>query len=336
MSWIKRNLLFVVGSVVALALLVGAGFYNFIGWRHNVEARDALNKAYDDLNSLKNLNPNPGQPNKVDNVKNAQDQQLEIRKVIANALQHFKPIRPIPDLPKIQTKDFTTALGDTIDRLQHEAAAASVSLPSAYSFSFQAQSRGVRFQIPSLQPLSVQVGEIAALCDVLIRSKINAIEGIRRERVASAPEEQTGPPTDYLDPGHQSQTNDLAVVTPYEMTFRCFSSELAAVLSGFANSPHCFIVKGINVEPAVLTGTAETPGMSAAPTPVMSVEPTVPLPPRRFSDPRRRFMPPTAPIYVPPPTRAPVPMATPSRAVLNEKELRVTMWVYVVKLAPRK
>ena len=48
-------------------------------------------------------------------------------------------------------------------------------------------------------------------------------------------------------------TNELAVLTPYEVTFRCFSSELAAVLAGLASSPYALLVKTINVElaPAV-------------------------------------------------------------------------------------
>ena len=48
----------------------------------------------------------------------------------------------------------------------------------------------------------------------------------------------------------QPVTNNLAVMTPYGVTFRGFSPELAQVLDGFAASPHGFIVKAINVQPA--------------------------------------------------------------------------------------
>jgi hypothetical protein len=45
------------------------------------------------------------------------------------------------------------------------------------------------------------------------------------------------------------------------MTFRCFSPELAAVLSGFASSANGLIVKTINVEVSgTLTEVASTPG----------------------------------------------------------------------------
>ncbi len=59
-----------------------------------------------------------------------------------------------------------------------------------------------------------------------------------------------------------SVTNNLAVLTPYVVTFRGFSAELASVLAGFAASPHGFIVKGINVQPA---GAAAQAGDNSAP-----------------------------------------------------------------------
>ena len=43
-------------------------------------------------------------------------------------------------------------------------------------------------------------------------------------------------------------------MTPYTVTFRAFSPEIAQVLAGFASSPHGFIVKSINVQPAGAAG----------------------------------------------------------------------------------
>ncbi|HLH55993.1 MAG TPA: Amuc_1100 family pilus-like protein, partial [Verrucomicrobiae bacterium] len=53
---------------------------------------------------------------------------------------------------------------------------------------------------------------------------------------------------DYIS--ERTTSNSLAVLTPYEITFRSFSSELATVLAGFASSPHALLVKTINVEAA--------------------------------------------------------------------------------------
>ena len=63
-----------------------------------------------------------------------------------------------------------------------------------------------------------------------------------------------GSQSDYLEGTIVS--NNLAVFTPYEVTFRCFSQDLANVLSGFASSPHGFIVRDISVRLAESTAAA--------------------------------------------------------------------------------
>ena len=73
-----------------------------------------------------------------------------------------------------------------------------------------------------------------------------------------------GNATDYL--GDKSVTNELAILTPYEITFRSFSPELASVLSGFANSPDGLVAKTINVEQATAAGPGEGPGAAGTPT----------------------------------------------------------------------
>ena len=110
----------------------------------------------------------------------------------------------------------------------------------------------------------MQLAEVKAICAVLIQAKVNSLDNIRRERVSD--DDLKGPQTDYLT--EKSVTNELAVLSPYEVTFRCFSSELAAVLAGFAASPCGLLVKTINVEsaPAAAAGTdAFAPGVTATP-----------------------------------------------------------------------
>ena len=78
---------------------------------------------------------------------------------------------------------------------------------------------------------------------MLFQAKVNTLEYIHRERIA--PEDSSGA-TDYLN--QKSITNELAVLTPYEVKFKCFTPELASALSGFASSPNGLLVKTINVE----------------------------------------------------------------------------------------
>src|SRR5437867_20884 len=347
MDWIKRNLGFLIGTVVALLFLGLAGWYLYTSWQFNNQKMEDLNRDYADLERLKNQKPHPGS-GEVDNIKEAKKQQQELRDLIQRSRKYFLPIPPVPDLPKVTDRDFATALSTTIAQLRRQATNASVTLPSEYSFSFAAESREVQFPVGSLDPLSVQLGEVKAICDVLFQAKINSLDNLQRERVCVL--DNTGNQADYL--GEKSVTNELAVLTPYQLTFRCFSPELASVLAGFAASPHGLLVKALNVEaaPAVAATTPE-PTVAFIPQPP---QPTYTPPPSAPSAGesaaqadafRRRYgLGPGGPSPPPPPQPvapvfAPAAPAVRSGAlpiVLDEKQLKVTLMLNVVKLVAPK
>ncbi len=100
------------------------------------------------------------------------------------------------------------------------------------------------------------------ISEVLFAARVNSLDGVQRIRVSN--DDASGPQADYLN--DQSLTNNLAVMTPYAVTFRSFTPEIAEVLAGFASSPHGFIIKGINVQPAgSAAGVAAPPLAAAAP-----------------------------------------------------------------------
>ncbi len=359
MSWIKRNLYFVIGSVVALLLLGVAGYYTYSNWQGNASKLADLNKGYDDLDALYKLNPNPGS-GKVDNIAAATNQQAQVREVISRARKFFEPIRPIPNSPRVTGYDFTTALSRTIERLQRDAVSASVALPSAkYSFSFLAESDKVSFEPGSLNPLAQQLGEVRAICDVLFQAKVNSLDSLRREPISNY--DLNGPKTDYLE--QHTVTNAYAIWTPYEVNFRCFSTELASVLSGLASSPHGLLPWALSVEPAP-AATPAAPAVTLAPvTPATPAPVAVPPPSAAdkghegmwFNDLTRQWEPvgkpppgagaptPTPQPLIPTPTPVPRQIpglgavgATPTVTTLEEKPLSVTMLIYVVKLLPQK
>jgi hypothetical protein len=256
-------------------------------------------------------------------------------------------LRAIPSLPtgtNLTASEFSAALQQTIVELQREATNNSVILPPKYRFSFDAQAGRVTFAAGSLVPLAAQLGEVKVICGVLNAAKVNTLDSIRRLRVGD--DDKSGPATDYLElPG---LTNDLAVSVPYEVTFRCFTPELAAVLAGFANSEYGLIVKGVNLEVAATTAVADAITMSPVPVPV-PVQPSV-------SDAyRSRYGVggegealrgggrygrggPSYPQAQPTPTPMPA-VAAPARTglqpFLTEKQLKVTMLLHVVKLLPK-
>lgn len=254
MGWIKQNLIFVIGVVVAVAMLGAAGFYDFGSWSRNQKALVNLTEVYNKLKDLTNQKPSPGN-SQTDNIAAAKEQERQLREWINQTTNYFQPIAPIPKPASgpLTNPLFANALHRTIAQLQHEAAAANVALPPDYAFGFSAHVAGnattgdrLMFAPGSLEPLSVQLGEVKAISEVLFGAGINALEGIQRNRVS--PDDASGPQTDYLE--DQPVTNSLAVMVPYEVTFRGFSQEIARVLEAFATSPNGFIIKTIGVQPA--------------------------------------------------------------------------------------
>jgi hypothetical protein len=255
----------------------------------------------------------------------------------------------VPESSKLTSQEFSSALSRTLDQMQREATRVSVGLPpkdsrgQTYSFSFAAQRESLAYAPGSLEPLSVQLGEIRAICTVLFQAKVNALDNLRRERVSE--DDLKGPQTDYLP--DKSVTNELAVLSPYEITFRCFSPELAAVLAGFASSPcGLMVVKAINVElaPAAAAEQPASPAFQATPaySPPPPVTPRAPVAPAAADAFAARYglagraaprPPPPPQTYVPS-----APQATVNRGglplALDEKQLKVTLMLNVVKLTP--
>ena len=186
MDWIKRNLYFVIGSLVALALLGGAGWYFYSAWKANTEIVDKLNEQYTKLDTLNKQNPHPGRPPHSDNIALAKQQQGQLKEIIARARKGFQPIPSLPEGPKVAGEDFISSLRQTIDQLQKTATNTSINLPNDYGFSFAAQRQQMKFSPGSLEPLAAQLGEVKALCDALFQARINALDFVRRERCESA------------------------------------------------------------------------------------------------------------------------------------------------------
>ena len=298
MAWIKRNLFFVVGGILAIGLLGAAGFYNYQSWSHNTAAFNELKENLDTLRSLSSQKPGPGN-DKVNNIVSAKDQERQLRDWIRQAGNYFLPIAPVPNPADgvVSSEGFAAALRRMIDQLQREAENASVALPPQYNFSFKAQRDLVKFAPGSLGALAGQLGEVKTIAEILFAARVNALDGIQRVRVSD--DDASGPQADYLN--DQPVAGNLAVLTPYQITFRSFSPEIGVVLAGLASSPHGFIVKGINVQ---LAGAATAASAEAG----AAITPASPLTAGKGG----------------------------LQTVLNEQLLRVTLVVEVVKLSPKK
>ncbi len=243
MAWIKRNLFFVVGGVIALFALGGAGFYIYKGWDRNSTAFTNLNEVVGTLKGLTDQKPSPGN-DKIDNAKIAKEQDKQVQAWVVASQRFFQPIPAIP-AGTVTSEAYASALRRTVDQLQKEAEAAGVVLPPKYDFSFSAQRPLVKFAA-GLDLLAAQLGEVKAVSEILFAARVNALDSIQRIRMTD--DDTAGPQSDYIE--QRPVTNELAIITPYVVTFRCFTLELSRVMAGFATASNTFIVKSINIQPA--------------------------------------------------------------------------------------
>lgn len=320
MAWIKRNLLFCLAALVALAAVGGAGLYLLKNYQLRDEKKLKLSESYETLDRYCTMAPGPGDGKKMDNVKAAKDFNRQLQELIGRSGKYFRPIAPIPNSPQVSAAEFAAQLRETIRQMQRDAAGASVLLPPQYDFSFSGIKKRITFAPGSLQPLSVQLGEVKAICNVLFAAKINSLDGLRRERVSPDDVEMA----DYIE--DRSVTNELAILTPYEVTLHCFSGELASLLGGFAATPHGFIVARLIVEPAGSFGAATDPNASS---PFSAMAP----PPRRAGgDEYTGEERPAVPVTVAAP---PVILRGGQALVLNERLLKVSLRLSLVKRLER-
>jgi hypothetical protein len=335
MAWIKRNLYFLIGSIIALALMIVGGVYLFNQVSDEGSVADQIKAQYAELLRLTQQNPHPGDST-IDNIKATKEQAAALRAYTMKARPFYQRIAPIPESTasnKITDRDFASQLRITVSQLQHSAAQQSVLLPPDYYFTFEAQKKIMNFDASSLDDMAAHLGEIKTLCDLLFAAKVNSLDSIRREVIS--PNDNN--PPDYLM--EKTVSTPLADLTPYEVTFRCFSTELGLVLGNLAGSTNAFLVKTINVEPA---GSAVPDDQSGNPNGPGMGQPQPMSPPMNGGFPpgssypgapgSRRFNQFNPQAGMPAPVVAPVSHGP--QVVLNEHPLRVTLLIRLVKLKP--
>lgn len=241
MPWIKRNLLFVVGLAVAVALLGFGVFYLLSSKGQADEAAAQLEQKNGEFDQLLNADPYPVE----DNIKAAKQEQARVQKFIESARPQFASAPAPADL---DNASFKNLLEGSIAAMVRDAERSGVKLPAEkFSFTFDEQRTQLQIAGKLLTPLAAQLGDLRSICRVLFDAKIHSLVSLKRFPVGGTNE------TVSIDRHHARKviTNSVtgAAIHHYEVVFQCFSPELARVLSGFVSVPEAIIVKSINVEP---------------------------------------------------------------------------------------
>ncbi len=329
MAWIKRNLFFVAGGAAALLLMGFAGYYLFSNLKKDTRATEELNQQISELRRMYDAPVHPGTET-VDNISAAKKDEQRVREFLVEARKLFVPV---PTYEKTDDKGFNNLLLNTISELRTGASNAGVVLPPDYAFTFLAQRGKLTFKPGSIEPWTAQLGEIKAICHILYQAKIHTLEGLRRVPVSA---DDMGGTADYLPAA--VTTNDIAIVTPYEVTFRSFSADLGSVMDGILRSTNCLIVKTVSVEPSkVLPGTPETfPGAQPYPglQPLPGYSPNPYGAGRGGEGSRYGLGGPARPVLPAAPAPGRPAASTAPIVFLSEKPLHITLVIDVVKLKP--
>jgi hypothetical protein len=173
-----------------------------------------------------------------------------------------------------------------VAQLNASAKKAGVILPPQFYYGFQGQANQLNFSLAGMRTMSHQMAEIQKFCEILFDAKINRLESVARARAGVDDDNPAISGAELTD--ESIRTNRLGTVYPYRLTFRCFSGELASVLEGFANSPHGFLVKAVEVESVPLDAPPVfDPSMLPPPgSPPPGFPPPGIRPPRTFLPPR--------------------------------------------------
>ena len=240
MAWIKRNLSLVISGVVALALLGVGGWYLWSAIEKNKQVDSEIGQIKADIEGLLTKPVTPNQQN----LTLAKQQFDKLNAFVLVAKKHFPPTPP-PGQP-LDNQSFKSLLQTTVDELHKQARSIGITVETNYFFTFDEQRLPVMFPPESLRPLSERLSEVQLICSILFKSRINRLVGVRR---AAVPGERIAPGSprwtiDYL-PAQARLAESGMTLWPYEVTFNCFSVELAAVLDALQRVDYGIVVKSI-------------------------------------------------------------------------------------------
>lgn len=299
MTWIKRNILFVITALVGVLLTGWAGYSLMGAMTEDKQAQDDFTSVMNELTTLRNMNPYPTPVN----IETAKAEAAQMRGVLAD---FHKVYAPFPAVPAMDEKGFAAELSRRIANWTTDAKTTAVTIPEGYAFSFSGLVGKLSFASNCIPAYLEQFNEMDGILETLFRAHVNELESI--QRVPVYPCDAGG--TDFLQTTWV--TNQMGVLAPYQVSFLCFSRDLGQVMEGLINSTNCYVVKSVTVASTKAQGQAGGGG------PVPGVGP-VPYAPVRA---------------LPAPVRGGAPKGPVGVTVIREKPLFVTLVIDAVQLKP--
>lgn len=245
----KRHILGLIGLLMALGFVGGGVILKGKASSGNEQASALLEGAIANRDKIKNSQVKPD----VNNVKILGDLADEYVSFVTNAGVVLEKQPPA----YMDSNDFLNYMIQTISILNNKATNNLVKIPNdlrsrsdlSFSFTFgplMTQSEIAEDKIGELQR---QLADIKEITEILVDSRVQAISMLQRNRVTSEDFRAQADPN-YLDT-RRVYTNQVSVIRPYKVKFHCLSGGVARVLSGLAKADTFFVVRTVEITPAV-------------------------------------------------------------------------------------
>lgn len=240
MGWLKRNLFYVIGGVVALAAIGGAYGFMAGAQQRQQEAMAALGAYTNTVNRLISARPFPS----VEAINKA-NKEAEVLKVFTSEAEKlFEYQKP----RRMRSQDFKVHLINSLVKLRADATNNNIRIPRNFNFTF-----GHLLPMPnllqySIEPLSMHLQDVQEICKILYDARVHSITGI--QRVSAYPREPGGAVLMWEVAVRTNLTTAEAVFTstPIRFSFRGFTSELTEVLNLLASDERFYVVRKVEVE----------------------------------------------------------------------------------------
>ncbi len=240
MIFLKRNLFWVLSGLISAGMLTAAVMFSSgakekrdtaladLGQYTNVVNRLATAKPYPSRETIEKINRDTGA--------------VQAFTTNAEALFEYERPRPMPG------QQFKVYLINSLVKLQNDATNYNVSLPQNFNFTFRHLLPMPNLLPYSIEPLAVQLRDIQEIAQILFESRVHSIDSFAREPAYAR---EPGGPVLMYDMGTRTNLtteNAIFTSTPYKFSFRGFTTELTEVLNRFARAKRFYIVKKIEVQ----------------------------------------------------------------------------------------
>lgn len=254
MRFVKKNLAFVVFSVVAAALTAAAVYILAVSAREFEGEKRALGLAMNRWQQLHGRNPHPSMENVHRETENV-EKLIQFHSALNEMLR-----RGQIEERDMEAAEFMTLLETALERMRSTLDAARVAFPRNYAFTFDRYAAGELPAPAGIPRLTQQLEIVETLCDILSNAGISMLLSISRE-VLETPEAaprtgRTGRAGRPEQPGAAFPSRDPAAGdTPYttqwfKVDFRAREHAALDVLNRLAGHSMFIVVRSVEMASA--------------------------------------------------------------------------------------